>query len=1124
VLARYNEDGQWKEAAIRRAVQGGAKYLVLFKKYNKSEVVQRSDIVELGQRTRNNGLRPFEEAGGWRSPAPADRYSRGASPGRTDMAAAAPRSSPARHLPGSPHCTTSPKDDPLLQVLEVELKRSAALRNSSVGSPDRRPPPGWRTSSGGAQTSASVEVVLHEPPGQHHLDDLAMQRFIVEGFVSVGTGGSLQQSFHDKIQAKCTSLQMHTNTHNMGNNVLAAIPEIADVFELENVRGVLESILGKNYLMHGYRACLSSGKNGSQQEPWRRDVHSNTFQRREHRPRWVTALYYPQATTVELGLTDFLAGSQFCTIFDHRAQLHHARSTDGAVTDILDLDGLHPVAWGKCRSLAMAAGTVVIMHHDLWHRQMNSVSGVTNGYVFKLHFARMQEPVPGAPQTWQHNSTEWLLPAENPGVPNLRIVWESVWRWYCGAQGDGDDSESCSEQTVQTLVRRLGWDAGDNSPASTPAQGTPAASDAWPPERHTGDVRDALAKAQSDHVHAQGRIEEYQAMVDNLLLQVSGTGGALGRRGAFDSELLERELQKRQKEAVGQIMSMQSQIQRQAEALQEQKSKESREKERTKVAKAEAIKLRRDLSNAETGTKKLSRKFDQSREKHLQLQNRLTTVATAARQGKAWNPSWDKWVPGLDVIEDDGPSKDPWAKRYLAAKEAYSPAPSSGEMLGAPGEAATKDGLSGWGDDKDDSFERFNTNGNSFGEFSGLSDQNAPQMANTELEMNLQIKAGVDQRLDELTENLRMVALSALARGRFQRLQTALFKAWENWSTYKAYRKAVGTRAIKRMRRERRKLVWRAWMGWAAAKQMEERIEEIYEQAKADAGGDGNAVDRSAQQVKSPIADTQAANRDAANATESTPNDLVLSRLMVDADQELKSIQAAYNLAGLGVDGARALVTVLLSTEQASSTLHACVARNATHGLTAVSGHVFSEILPLLVAALLQCGTAAGREAAAFVLGEAGLRSARSDAVTGLVDALVGRNGAGNTQDDCELVRAAAADALANIAVAILSDGASIHEELVDRIVSTFTIVLHTEVSDKVLLASVMGLARLGQAAEPAMTVLVDHAKRSGDKYVRYVSLEALRRLDNAEANSILVSKLLTIQRWCSLTNAFNRH
>ena len=253
---------------------------------------------------------------------------------------------------------------------------------------------------------------------------------------------------------------------------------------------------------------------------------------------------------------------------------------------------------------------------------------------------------------------------------------------------------------------------------------------------------------------------------------------------------------------------------------------------------------------------------------------------------------------------------------------------------------------------------------------------------------------------------------------------------------------------------------------------MEERIEEIYEQAKADAGTGGDdstheslepgrrtmdsmddddddeegldrdsptmpddmgitAADMGTRAVQAPVSAAEAIQASALSSgrhgTVDPAVDGAVAQLSADADQELKSLQAAYNLAAVGLDGVRALVQTALSPAQETSTLAACKARHAVHGLVAAVAPrpVAAEIAPLLVLAMVECGVAAGRENAAFVLGELGLVGASADVVAALINAVVGRDGRPTSQDSCELVRSACCDAMGNIATAVLADGSS---------------------------------------------------------------------------------------------------
>ena len=73
--------------------------------------------------------------------------------------------------------------------------------------------------------------------------------------------------------------------------------------------------------------------------------------------------------------------------------------------------------------------------------------------------------------------------------------------------------------------------------------------------------------------------------------------------------------------------------------------KTTKEQQKASVAKDEASKLRKDLRKTEGDIAKVRSKCDGLQQTHLQLQSRLMTVATAARQNKPWDSAWDAWLP-----------------------------------------------------------------------------------------------------------------------------------------------------------------------------------------------------------------------------------------------------------------------------------------------------------------------------------------------------------------------------------------------------------------------------------------------------------------------------------------------
>ena len=101
------------------------------------------------------------------------------------------------------------------------------------------------------------------------LDDAAMRRFIVDGFVKVRA--DYPASFHEVIYNKLE--EVFEKEGNIGNNVLPRIPEIQRIFEHPAVRGALTSILGSDYIMNPHRHPHFN-KPGSGGQQWHKGIEA----------------------------------------------------------------------------------------------------------------------------------------------------------------------------------------------------------------------------------------------------------------------------------------------------------------------------------------------------------------------------------------------------------------------------------------------------------------------------------------------------------------------------------------------------------------------------------------------------------------------------------------------------------------------------------------------------------------------------------------------------------------------------------------------------------------------------------------------------------------------------------
>ena len=251
------------------------------------------------------------------------------------------------------------------------------------------------------------------------LTDEKMRDFIINGYVKVQP--DFPPSFHENI---CQQLDtMFEETGNLGNNLLPAIPEIQEVFDHSVVHGAMQGVLGSDYVMHPHRYCHFN-QQGSEGQNFHKDSYAGDEQIRRHRCRWTMAFYYPQDVTEDMGATAVLPGSQY---YETGESAHEQPEI----------------------ALCGEAGTVTIVHYDLWHRAMPNRSDKKR-YMLKFLFIRLDEP-----QTplWKSNTADWhtLGNGKESEHPEL---WESVWDWYYGKQ-NGNPANGVSHAEVDTLTEVL---------------------------------------------------------------------------------------------------------------------------------------------------------------------------------------------------------------------------------------------------------------------------------------------------------------------------------------------------------------------------------------------------------------------------------------------------------------------------------------------------------------------------------------------------------------------------------------------------------------------------------------------------------------------------------------------
>ncbi len=242
---------------------------------------------------------------------------------------------------------------------------------------------------------------------EYLFDDNAMRDFLIHGCCIRPLEG-LSDAFHDSIYNRIG--EVFAQDGNPGNNLLPHVPELQQVFDNPVVRGTLTSLLGPSYIMHCHRHPHVTGPHGKGMG-WHKDSYWGYYRIRDHHPRWIMAMYYPQEVPVDFGPTGAVPGSHYYETM--------VPPTKGMADELVDSAGEGiPAVLGK--------GNVLFIHFDLWHKAYPNFLDKTR-YMFKFQFTRMDEPV--AP-TWNRTSVDIPLGPldDHPRAP----VWKQMWRWLSG--------------------------------------------------------------------------------------------------------------------------------------------------------------------------------------------------------------------------------------------------------------------------------------------------------------------------------------------------------------------------------------------------------------------------------------------------------------------------------------------------------------------------------------------------------------------------------------------------------------------------------------------------------------------------------------------------------------------
>ncbi len=229
------------------------------------------------------------------------------------------------------------------------------------------------------------------------LTDAQVQAYLTNGYITVQTAHppAVHQSIHRQIET------LFAAEGNPGNDILPKVPDLYQILRDPAVDGALQSLLGPSYLIHPHRHCHHN-PSGSKGQGMHQDSYENDQNVRHHRTRWTMAFYYPQDVSLDMGPTAILPATQY---YNSSKQAYEREE----------------------QPLCGRAGTVTIVHYDLWHRAMPNASD-RDRFMVKFLFTRMGEPqIP----SWDYRDGTWQAEGTDPPADLCRRAWD----WMRGTDG-----------------------------------------------------------------------------------------------------------------------------------------------------------------------------------------------------------------------------------------------------------------------------------------------------------------------------------------------------------------------------------------------------------------------------------------------------------------------------------------------------------------------------------------------------------------------------------------------------------------------------------------------------------------------------------------------------------------
>lgn len=294
------------------------------------------------------------------------------------------------------------------------------IPNPLTGLEDAGSPP---LSAPALLTQPRTQLLHAVSPGPAGLSDADVRGFCARGFIVIKP--TLSAAHHAANLEEFNRLQDDVgDNRGFGSNRGSfgmCMPGLSQVYDDPAVVSARQSLLGPGNVMHPHNATHLTEGGGSANQVWHKDPYGpEAAVRHKHAFRICMALYYPQTTTLRLGPTGIVPGRYSHTVLSS-THCMAAREID--------------------QPLTVAAGSVVLIHGDTWHRAMkNSAASGTRRYMLKFYFVRMVEPYMCAPSWDYHPSESKWAPVDGGGQDDDAA--EATWRWLLGGAAVAPPSHS----------------------------------------------------------------------------------------------------------------------------------------------------------------------------------------------------------------------------------------------------------------------------------------------------------------------------------------------------------------------------------------------------------------------------------------------------------------------------------------------------------------------------------------------------------------------------------------------------------------------------------------------------------------------------------------------------------